>query len=112
MPNAAPTQHRRAVPLIERNPVVFWQTTTAVLALNELLALQGIDRLAPGLRVEARAPDGLIEAVSMPAAPGFVLGVQWHPEWRFNENPVSLRLFQAFREACIAYAVREGSRQE
>ena len=29
-------QHRRAVPLIERNPVVFWQTTTAVLALAVL----------------------------------------------------------------------------
>ncbi|MDF0733351.1 gamma-glutamyl-gamma-aminobutyrate hydrolase family protein [Pseudomonas entomophila] len=72
---------------------------------------QGIERLAPGLRVEARAPDGLIEAVSMPGAPGFVLGVQWHPEWRFAENPVSVRLFQAFREACIAHAAREGSRQ-
>ncbi|ATP52743.1 MULTISPECIES: gamma-glutamyl-gamma-aminobutyrate hydrolase family protein [Pseudomonas] len=73
---------------------------------------QGIDRLAPGLRVEARAPDGLIEAVSMPDAPGFVLGVQWHPEWRFAENPVSRRLFQAFREACIAHAAREGTRQK
>jgi putative glutamine amidotransferase len=68
---------------------------------------QGIDHLAPGLRVEARAPDGLIEAVSMPDAPGFVLGVQWHPEWRFADNPVSRRLFQAFREACIAHAARE-----
>ncbi|HAB03295.1 MAG TPA: peptidase C26, partial [Pseudomonas sp.] len=34
-------------------------------------------------------------------------GVQWHPEWRFTENPVSRRLFQAFREACIAHAARE-----
>lgn len=71
---------------------------------------QGIDRLAAGLRVEARAPDGLIEAVSMIDAPGFVLGVQWHPEWRFTENPVSLRLFQAFREACIAYVASKGAR--
>ncbi|MDV9033120.1 gamma-glutamyl-gamma-aminobutyrate hydrolase family protein [Pseudomonas sp. RAC1] len=71
---------------------------------------QGIDRLACGLRVEARAPDGLIEAVSMPGAPGFVLGVQWHPEWQLAENPVSLRLFQAFREACIAHAAGEGAR--
>ncbi|MFJ4375030.1 gamma-glutamyl-gamma-aminobutyrate hydrolase family protein [Pseudomonas japonica] len=65
---------------------------------------QGIDRLADGLRVEALAPDGLIEAVSMEDAPGFVLGVQWHPEWRYADNPVSLRLFQAFRAACHAYA--------
>ncbi|MBA1204036.1 gamma-glutamyl-gamma-aminobutyrate hydrolase family protein [Pseudomonas capeferrum] len=72
---------------------------------------QGIDRLAPGLRVEARAPDGLIEAVSMADAPGFVLGVQWHPEWRFAENPVSLRLFEAFREACTARAEEVGMRR-
>jgi len=42
---------------------------------------QGVNRLADGLRVEARAPDGLIEAFSLPSAPGFNLSVQWHPEW-------------------------------
>lgn len=67
---------------------------------------QGIDRLAGPLRAEALAPDGLVEAVSMPDAPGFVLGLQWHPEWRYAENPVSLQLFDAFREACQAYAGR------
>ncbi|PBQ00395.1 gamma-glutamyl-gamma-aminobutyrate hydrolase family protein [Pseudomonas congelans] len=65
---------------------------------------QGIDRLASDLRAEALAPDGLVEAVSMPGAPGFVLGVQWHPEWEFMYNPVSLSLFKAFREACQRYA--------
>jgi putative glutamine amidotransferase len=30
----------------------------------------------------------------------------------FNENPVSLRLFEAFREACIAHAAREGVRSK
>lgn len=67
---------------------------------------QGIDRLAADLRAEALAPDGLVEAVSLPTAPGFVLGVQWHPEWQFLDNPVSLRLFEAFREACQVYAQR------
>ncbi|SDW64762.1 gamma-glutamyl-gamma-aminobutyrate hydrolase [Pseudomonas syringae] len=67
---------------------------------------QGIDRLASDLRAEALAPDGLVEAVSLPGAPGFVLGVQWHPEWAFLDNPVSLSLFTAFREACLAYAQR------
>ncbi|MDD3445109.1 MAG: gamma-glutamyl-gamma-aminobutyrate hydrolase family protein, partial [Zavarzinia sp.] len=57
---------------------------------------QAIDRLAPGLRVEAVAPDGTIEAVSAPDAPGFLLSVQWHPEWRALENPVSMRLLGAF----------------
>lgn len=65
---------------------------------------QGIDRLASDLRAEALAPDGLVEAVSLPGTPGFVLGVQWHPEWAFLDNPVSLRLFEAFRQACQAHA--------
>ncbi|MBX8574162.1 gamma-glutamyl-gamma-aminobutyrate hydrolase family protein [Pseudomonas cichorii] len=71
---------------------------------------QGIDRLAGDLRAEALAPDGLVEAVSLPDAPGFVLGVQWHPEWHFLDNPVSLRLFEAFREACQVYAQRRSQR--
>ncbi|QXI26589.1 gamma-glutamyl-gamma-aminobutyrate hydrolase family protein [Pseudomonas vanderleydeniana] len=65
---------------------------------------QGIDRLAPALRVEALAPDGLVEAVSVRDSRGFVVGVQWHPEWRLNENPESRTLFQAFRDACERYA--------
>jgi putative glutamine amidotransferase len=63
---------------------------------------QGIERLAPGLRVEARAPDGLIEAVSVAGSPGFTLGVQWHPEWRFRENPLSVAMFAAFGQAVRA----------
>ncbi len=60
---------------------------------------QGIDRLAPRLRVEAEAPDGAIEAVSMDQAPAFLFGVQWHPEWRHDENPVSRAIFNAFGRA-------------
>ena len=60
---------------------------------------QGIDRLAPGLAVEAEAPDGLVEAVSVAAAPAFAVAVQWHPEWRFAENPASLALLRAFGAA-------------
>ncbi len=69
---------------------------------------QGIDRLAPALRAEAKAPDGTIEAVSMESAPGFVLGMQWHPEWRFAENPVSRAIFAAFGEAVRAHAKQRG----
>lgn len=60
---------------------------------------QGIDRLAPGLRVEATAPDGLIEAVSCPGTKGFVLGVQWHPEWRWQDHALSRAIFAAFGAA-------------
>ena len=61
---------------------------------------QGVERLAPGLRIEALAPDGLIEAISVEAGAGFALGVQWHPEWQVTSNPHYLAIFQAFGDAC------------
>jgi putative glutamine amidotransferase len=75
---------------------------------------QGIDRLAPGLMAEATAPDGTIEAVSMPKARGFLLGAQWHPEWRYADNPVSRALFAAFGDAVRAHAQAKdaGARRE
>jgi putative glutamine amidotransferase len=60
---------------------------------------QGIDRLAPPLAVNAVAPDSQIEAVSMPDAPGFVLGVQWHPEWGWAGNALSRAIFGGFGAA-------------
>ncbi|HWI11512.1 MAG TPA: gamma-glutamyl-gamma-aminobutyrate hydrolase family protein [Burkholderiaceae bacterium] len=67
---------------------------------------QGVNRLADGLRVEALAPDGLVEAFSVADARGFNLGVQWHPEWQAAGDPVSMRLFKAFGAACEAYRDR------
>jgi putative glutamine amidotransferase len=64
---------------------------------------QGVDRLAPGLVVEARAFDGLVEAFSVNPAKGFALALQWHPEWRLIENPASLRILGAFAQACRDY---------
>ena len=61
---------------------------------------QAIDRLAPGLVVNAVAEDGTIEAVSGRDERGFLLGVQWHPEWRFHEVPASRVLFRSFGQAC------------
>ena len=60
---------------------------------------QGIAALAPGFFIEATAPDGAVEAISLPGAPGFVLGVQWHPEWKYRDNPVSRAIFAAFGDA-------------
>ena len=70
---------------------------------------QGIDQLAPGLAVEARAEDGLVEAFSVPFAPGFTLALQWHPEWRLTENPDSMKMFAAFGDACRAYCAAHRS---
>lgn len=68
---------------------------------------QGVDQLAPGLVVEARALDGLVEAFHVEKAHargGFAVAVQWHPEWRAWADPLSSALFKAFGDAARAYA--------
>ncbi|TAK78612.1 MAG: gamma-glutamyl-gamma-aminobutyrate hydrolase family protein [Aquabacterium sp.] len=76
----------------------------SILGLREFMVNslhgQGVRELAPGLRVEARAPDGLVEAFTLPTAPAFNLAVQWHPEWLAATNAVSMKLFAAFGDAC------------
>jgi len=61
---------------------------------------QGVEKLGPDLMVEARAPDGLVEAFRVKAARRFALAVQWHPEWKVMSNPFSRALFAAFGAAC------------
>jgi putative glutamine amidotransferase len=73
--------------------------------VNSLHA-QGVDELAPRARIEAFADDGQIEAFSVPDAPAFALALQWHPEHRALENPVSIKLFDAFSAACHERARR------
>ncbi|GAB3243708.1 gamma-glutamyl-gamma-aminobutyrate hydrolase family protein [Chitinimonas naiadis] len=64
---------------------------------------QGVERLGDGLVAEAIAPDGLVEAFSVKDAQGFALAVQWHPEWKYADNPLSVSLFKAFGEDCRRY---------
>jgi putative glutamine amidotransferase len=65
---------------------------------------QAIDRLAPGLVVEAVAEDATIEAVRVASASGFAFGIQWHPEYAYAANPHSVALFAAFGAACSSFA--------
>lgn len=74
-------------------------TTVQVNSLHQ----QGIKTLAQGLSVEATAPDGIIEAFRVDAAPWFAYAVQWHPEWQYDRKTLSIAIFRAFHEACAAY---------
>ena len=65
---------------------------------------QGVRELGRGLIVEARAPDGVIEAFRVADAKSFALALQWHPEWQVTRNPFSSALFAAFGDACRARA--------
>ena len=60
---------------------------------------QGIGELGSGLTVEARAPDGVVEAVSAEVNGAPVLAVQWHPEWRVAANPDSQGFFRLLGRA-------------
>ena len=62
---------------------------------------QAVRHTAPALSVQARAPDGLVEAVALPGA-RFVLGVQWHPEDLYREDEGAAAFFSAFTAACRA----------
>jgi putative glutamine amidotransferase len=64
-------------------------------------------RVGDGLRVVARAPDGVVEAVEAPDAE-FELGVQWHPEG-IADRPEQAALFAAFVEAAARYAASTSS---
>ena len=60
---------------------------------------QGVQTLGSDLDIEARAPDGVVEAFRVRNAQSLALAVQWHPEWQFSQDPFSLALFAAFGEA-------------
>lgn len=63
---------------------------------------QAVDQLGTGLQVEAFADDGTVEAISLPGSKGFLLGIQWHPEYRAKDNAVSSAIFAAFDKALQA----------
>ena len=60
---------------------------------------QGIDRLAPGLEIEAVADDGTIEAVRVRSARSFAIGVQWHVEIDAENQPLNRAILEAFGRA-------------
>ena len=61
---------------------------------------QALSRVATGLRVAARAPDGVIEAAEWKGDEWWMLGVQWHPEELVGtKEPWDRNLFSAFATA-------------
>lgn len=67
------------------------------------LHTQALDRLGDNIEVEAVAKDGTVEAVSVKGAPGFVIGVQWHPEYWAGTDTASNRILTAFGDATREY---------
>ncbi len=59
---------------------------------------QSVKKVAPGLQPSATAPDGIIEAIESKDS-RFLLGVQWHPESLYANDPLWLRLFEGLIDA-------------
>lgn len=77
---------------------------------NEKLAVnslhhQGIRQLAPPAKPTAFAPDGIIEAIELPAHP-YGLAVQWHPEWLPAHSSMQA-IFQDFVAAAIKWSEQQ-----
>lgn len=84
---------------IVANTLLYKIVGTATLAVNSAHH-QAVGKAAPGVVVNARAGDGVIEGIEYPAHP-FCLGVQWHPE--FSITKADEKIFAAFIEAARAY---------
>jgi putative glutamine amidotransferase len=60
----------------------------------------GIDEVAPGFRITARCPDGVIEAIESEMLDWFAHGVQFHPECG-AASALDIRIFQEFVEGIV-----------
>ena len=59
-----------------------------------------------GLRITARAPDGVIEAVERMGDENWVVGVQWHPERMMESDPLGRALFGSLVKEAAARKAR------
>lgn len=85
--------------IIERGSELAKLSTATTVKVNSIHE-QGIDRLAGDLVVEARAPDGIIEAVRVRDSKAYAAGVQWHPEWDWRSHSLNAKIWAAFSAAC------------
>lgn len=85
---------------------VFHRLLGATDVMTNTLHGQGVMEPGPRVVIEGRADDGTPEALTLRDAPGLVLGVQWHVEWKAWENPVGHAIYNAFGEAARARARR------
>lgn len=116
-----PGRHRHRMPKGCRDPEIIFELREHVrLRPGGVLAgMLGTERIVTnslhgqairdaGERVvlEGWAADDTIEAISIAGAPGFAIGVQWHPEYDAERDPVSQVLFRQFGDAVRARRAR------
>ncbi|MFN8079815.1 MAG: gamma-glutamyl-gamma-aminobutyrate hydrolase family protein [Kineosporiaceae bacterium] len=96
LPDAVRADHRHHVHQVSVEP----DSVLAEVVPSQKIAVscyhhQCVDVPGEGMVVIARAEDGTPEAYALPAASGWFLGVQWHPEDTARENPDQAVIFAA-----------------
>ncbi|MDA0340920.1 MAG: gamma-glutamyl-gamma-aminobutyrate hydrolase family protein, partial [Proteobacteria bacterium] len=84
---------RHPVRFTENGP--FHKLFGATEVMTNTLHGQGIKQAGKQIVIDGYAPDGTPEAIYVAGAPGFTMSVQWHPEYRAAQDPVSRPLFAA-----------------
>lgn len=102
--------HKAGREVLEAHSVKIDDKTQRLSGLGEAITVnsshhQAIATPGDNLSVVATAPDGTIEAVEQ-LGDQFVLGVQWHPERTFSENPASRAIFEQFTAAARSWQPR------
>ena len=102
MNRALPTREERfalrhRVDLIENS--LFHKLLGDTQVMTNSLHAQGVDRVAPGVNVDAVSEDGVVEGISLPDSGTFTVGVQWHAEYHPLYHELSDKLFRAFGNA-------------
>jgi putative glutamine amidotransferase len=88
---------RHKVTFTEGGP--FHRLMGAPEVMTNTLHGQGIKEPGARIVIDGYAPDGTPEAIYVKDAPGFTMSVQWHPEYKAANDPVSRPIFEAFGEA-------------
>ena len=103
VPHALPDRDAEHVVRIEQDSLLHGAVRGKIATVNSWHH-QAIDRIAKGLRVIARAEDGVVEAVEGIDPKKFLLGVQWHPE-RMRQRSLPTHIAQSF--LAEVHAVRD-----
>lgn len=82
---------------------VFHRLMGAPEVMTNTLHGQGVIKAGKRFLIDGTAPDGTAEAAYIDGAPGFTLAVQWHPEYRAANDPVSRPLFEGLGQAAQAW---------
>ncbi len=103
IPSELGGNHRDTTHPIEIEP---GSRLASILGATELevnsLHHQAAKRIGNGLRIAAKAPDGVVEATETTDPDRFLIGVQWHPEKMMPDDPVQAKLLKAFVEAAAS----------